>query len=163
MDASPSSSGAVEPAGWSVSLFVSALGLWMGAAAFFSAVVLPTLILHLETSEAGSIAALLFPFYFRVGLGLGAITTTAAALVGRGGGRRWIVVVALLASITAAQAWTTLVIHPEMAIIRGVDSEVVRFQSLHQLSVRLNGVVLGVGMLVLLGSGFLLRRREPLA
>lgn len=163
MDATPSPSSAAEPSGWTVSLFVSALGLWMGAATFFSAVVLPTLFMNLETAQAGSIAALLFPFYFRVGLGLGMVTTLAAALVGRGGGRRWLVVVALLAGITAAQAWSTLVIHPEMAQIRGVDSEVPRFQSLHQLSVRLNGMVLGVGMLVLLGSGFLLRRREPLA
>lgn len=163
MDTSHSSLSAAGPAGWTVSLFVSALGLWMGAATFFSAVVLPTLFMNLETAEAGSIAALLFPLYFRVGLVLGVVTTAAAALVGRGGGRRWVVVVALLASITAAQAWTTVVIHPEMALIRGVDSEVARFQSLHHLSVRLNGVVLGVGMLILLGSGFLLRRREPLA
>lgn len=163
MDASHSGPSASQPAGWAVSLFVSALGLWMGAAAFFSAVVLPTLFMNLETAEAGSIAALLFPSYFRVGLGLGVVSTAAAALVGRGGGRRWLVVVALLAIVTAAQAWSTLVIHPEMALIRGVDSEVVRFQSLHQLSVRLNGVVLGVGMLILLGSGTLLRRREPLA
>lgn len=163
MDVSPSGSSAAQPPGWAVSLFVSALGLWMGAATFFSAVVLPTLFMNLETSEAGSIAALLFPFYFRVGLGLGVVSTAAAAMVGRGGGRRWHLVVALLALATAAQAWTTLVIHPEMATIRGVDSEVPRFQSLHQLSVRLNGVVLGVGMLTLLGGGFLLRRRDPLA
>ncbi len=163
MDVSlPSSRSSGSPA-WAVSAFVTTLGLWMGSAVFFSGVVLPTLFLGLESAQAGTIAALLFPHYFRLSLGFGVATTVVAAVVGRGGGRRWLAVIVLLGSMTATQAWTTLVIHPEMAVIRGVDSATPRFQKLHHTSVRLNGVVLAGGMLILGASGALLKRREPVA
>jgi hypothetical protein len=90
------------------------------------------------------------------------VTCAAAARIATSKGGKWKGVVALLVVMTLAQGWSTVVIHPEMANIRGVEAEVERFQQLHKLSVRLNGVVLLGGVLLLGASGFLLaRRREP--
>jgi hypothetical protein len=151
-----------EAASWLVSLFVGAVSLWIGATVFFSAGVLPVLFTSLAPAEAGRIAALLFPVYFRAGLAAGLVSCVAAALLARSLGGKWKAAFALLALMTLAQGWSTLVIHPEMASIRGIEAEVGRFQELHQLSVRLNAVVLGGGLLLLGASGFLLaRRRAP--
>jgi hypothetical protein len=149
---------------WLVSLFVTSIALWIGAAVFFSGGVLAVLFTSLPPSEAGSVAALLFPLYFRSGLALGVVACLAAALLARVGGRRWKAVAALVVLMTLAQGWSTLVIHPEMALIRGVEAEVPRFQQLHELSVRLNGVVLAGGVLLLAAGGFLFsirRETEP--
>lgn len=151
---------ATPPAAWSVSLFVTLLGLWMGAAMFFSGGVLPVLFTRLPPSEAGGIAALLFPVYFWASLVVGSCCCLSSLLVGRGGGRRWRVVTLILLAMTLAQAWSTLVISPEMALIRGVPEQVARFQALHQLSVRLNGGILLGGMLLLGASGSLFTRRD---
>ncbi|MFN2378433.1 MAG: DUF4149 domain-containing protein [Candidatus Binatia bacterium] len=149
-----------EPSRWIVTLFLTSVGLWMGAAAFFSAGVLPVLFTSLEPSDAGRIAALLFPVYFRAGLAVGVVACVSAALLARGGGRKWQAVVAVLVVMTASQAWSTLAIQPEMAEIRGDAAKVERFQQLHRQSVRLNSVVLGGGILLLLAGGLLFERRR---
>lgn len=146
-----------------VSVLVTSLSLWVGAATFFSAGVLPTLFLNLETSEAGRIAALLFPAYFRAGLAVGVVATGVALVLARGAGRAWKVVAAVLAVMTLCQGWSALVLHPEMAAIRGVDAAIDRFQELHRLSVRLNSVVLLGGLALLAASGRLLRRRDAVS
>jgi len=122
--------------------------------------VLPVLFTSLEPSEAGRIAALVFPIYFRAGLVVGVVSTACAALLARRGGRRWQAVFVMLLCMTAAQGWSALVLHPEMAGIRGVADQVGRFQSLHKLSVRLNSIVLIGGMLLLAAGGFLLTPRR---
>ena len=59
-------------------LYVLALALWVGAAVFFSVVVLPVLFTSMEPARAGEIAALLFPYYFRFGAALGVLLLAAA-------------------------------------------------------------------------------------
>lgn len=162
MEQSQASCAAHAPA-WAVALFLASLSLWMGAATFFSAGVLPVLFTQLEPGEAGRVAALLFPGYFRAGLAVALVGCLAVAILARGGGRRWQAVAALFVAMTLAQAWATLVIHPEMATIRGVEDKVERFQELHHLSVRLNGVVLGGGVVLLACGGLLFRRRDDRA
>lgn len=152
--------GAAAPPAWAVWTFATSLGLWTGAVVFLSAGVMPVLFMNLEPSDAGRIAALIFPVYFRAGLALGVIACVAAFALMRSGGRLWQAVFGALIVMTLAQAWTTLVIHPEMSRIRGVESSVERFQQLHRLSVRLNSVVLGGGLLLLGGSALLLSRRH---
>src|SRR5689334_83064 len=117
------SSGEERPAppSWAVWLLATSLGLWTGAALFFSAGVLPVLFMNLEPHEAGHIAALIFPVYFRAGLALGVAACVAAFALLRSGGRVWQAVFALLVVMTAGQAWSTLVVYPEMDRIRGVD------------------------------------------
>jgi hypothetical protein len=145
---------------WVVSIFLVSLALWIGATVFLSGGVLPVLFLNLEPHDAGRIAALIFPIYFRAGLVAGVIATAAAAVLARDGGRRWKAVLLVLVVMTVAQAWSTIVVLPEIARIRGMESEVERFQQLHRLSVRLNGVVLVGGVLLLASGGFLLTRRR---
>ncbi|MFN2425097.1 MAG: DUF4149 domain-containing protein [Candidatus Binatia bacterium] len=153
----------VVAAPWIVSVFVASLALWVGAAVFLSAAVLPILFMNLEPSEAGKIAALVFPIYFQAGLVVGVVATACSLMLARAGGRRWQVVFAVVACMTLAQGWSALVIHPEMAGIRGVADQVARFQQLHVLSVRLNSVVLAGGMLLLGAAGFLLSPRRARA
>jgi hypothetical protein len=159
-DSAPSG---VDAPRWLVSVFLASLSLWVGAAVFLTGAVLPALFFNLETADAGRIAALVFPIYFRAGFAVGIVTCVAAALLARGQGRLWRGVVALVVLMTLAQGWSAVVVHPEMARIRGVDSEVVRFQDLHKLSVRLNSVVLGGGVLLLAASGVLFSRRRAAA
>lgn len=146
---------------WVVSLMLVSLSLWVGATVFFSGAVLPMLFLNLLPAEAGRIAALLFPVYFRAGAVVGVVSTLAAFRIARSAGRRWLAAAALLGAMTLVQGWTAAVLHPEMASIRGVVGQEARFQHLHELSVRLNAVVLGGGLLLLVAGGFLFRvRRE---
>jgi len=149
----------VAPA-WVVSLLVTSLSLWVGAAAFLTAGVMPVLFLNLAPSEAGRIAALVFPVYFRAGLVVGIVASLSAFLLSRGGGRRWQAAFALLVLMTAAQGWSALVVHPEMARMRGVEAEAAHFQQLHRLSVRLNGVVLAGGLALVCAGGMLFSRRR---
>lgn len=116
--------------------------------------------MNLEPHHAGEIAALIFPIYFDAGLVAGVITTAAAAGIAARGERRWKIAFGVLVVMTVAQAWSALVVFPEIARLRGVDSEVARFQDLHHLSVRLNGVVLCGGILLLAASGLMLARRR---
>lgn len=148
------------PPAWLVSLFVAATGLWIGAAVFFSGGVLPLLFVNLEPSEAGRVAALLFPAYFRAGLATGVVAAVTACRLARGGGRLWRAAAGLLLAMTLAQGWSALVVHPEMAAIRGVAGREDRFQQLHRLSVRLNAVVLVGGMLLMAAGGWLLTVRR---
>lgn len=145
---------------WTISLFVSSVGLWTGAALFLSAGVLPTLFLNLPPQEAGRIAALVFPLYFRAGVVMGLLAISAAMRLAVRGGTWWKRAAALLVVMTLAQGWSAVVLHPEMARIRGVEDQVARFQQLHEWSVRLNAVVLGGGLLLCAGSGWLLARRR---
>jgi hypothetical protein len=122
-----------------------------------SLVVLPMLFINMETSVAGGVAALLFPVYYWTGLAGSALLLIAASALGRSGAPKWRAVVAAVIVMLVCQAYAEFSIRPRMAAIRGVDSEVAEFQSLHERSVRLNGVVLAAGVLLVLGSGVLLR------
>lgn len=145
---------------WALPVFVLSLSLWIGGVVFYSGAVLPLLFMNLEPADAGRIAALVFPVYFRAGLAAGLVATAAALVLSRGGGRAWRAVFAALVVMTVAQGWSALVVHPEMAKIRGDQQQVERFQQLHHLSVRLNGIVLGGGLLILAASGLLFQRRD---
>ncbi len=140
--------------------FLVALALWTGAGIFFSAVVLPTLFINLETVAAGQTAALLFPGYYAFGIGAGAVATLAAVALARGGSTAWRYVIAALALAWACHLYAGLSIRPRMATLRGQEAGVVEFQRLHRLSVRLNGVVRVATLGVLVASAGLLERRR---
>ena len=119
-------------------------------------VVLPTLFIKLESSAAGQTAALLFPGYYAFGIALGAVLLVATCLLARDGATAWRWVVVVLAVAWVCQLYAGLSVRPRMAALRGVESEVVEFQRLHRLSVRLNGVVL-VGTLAVLFASAIVR------
>ncbi|HYB97763.1 MAG TPA: DUF4149 domain-containing protein [Candidatus Limnocylindrales bacterium] len=138
------------------------MALWIGGSVFFSALVLPVLFINMPSpSEAGAVAALLFPIYFRAGLACSLIALVLALVLARGAGRLWQAAVLVVAVMAAVQAYSALLLHPEMAGLRGRPEHVERFQALHRRSVQLNNVVLAAGMALLLSSGvLLLGRRE---
>jgi hypothetical protein len=140
-------------------LYLLALGLWVGAAVFFSAVVLPLLFTSMEPARAGEIAALVFPYYFRFGAALGALLLGTAIVIALRDRGVWRGVALAAAVMFGCQAYAAFVLHPEMAAIREIESERPRFDALHHRSVRLNGVVLIGGLALMLSSGWLLARR----
>jgi len=150
------------------SVFVTSLAGWLGSAVFFSAVVLPTLFINLESAAAGEIAALLFPFYYRFGLACGFVLLGSCVLAGiretasgEFGPRRWWTAAIIVTVMLLCQGYAEIVIRPEMSDIRGVVDAKPTFDALHRLSVRLNSVVLFGGLALAAGSGFLLGRRAP--
>ena len=140
-------------------LFVFALAMWIGSAAFFSLVVLPVLFTKLDTASAGAVAALLFPYYYRFGVAVGALLLgTTAYLAARARGP-WRAAAALASLMVACQAYAAFSLHPRVAALRGSAVERPRFDALHRRSVRLNGVVLGGGLILAFSSGYLLGKR----
>ncbi len=145
------------------SLFVCSLVVWIGAATFFSLIVLPTLFMNLEQANAGAVAALLFAPYFRLGavagvLLLGSTVYIAGQSAGQSGAA-WKAASAVVAVMLACQLYSTLVLHPEIDAIRGIEDAQPRFDTLHKRSVRLNGVVLLGGIGLVACSGWLFERR----
>ena len=141
------------------SFYVVALGLWVGAAVFFSIVALPVLFTSMEPARAGEIAALLFPYYFRFGAALAVVVLATASVLAVRSGGGWRAAAAIAAVMFACQAYAAFVVHPRMAAIREVPSERPQFDALHRRSVQLNGVVLAGGLVLLVSSGWLLARR----
>jgi hypothetical protein len=140
-------------------LFVLALTIWIGSVAFFSLGVLPILFTRLGPPRAGEVVALLFPVYYRVGVAFGVLLLAASAyLAGRVRGA-WRYAAALALVMVACQAYAAFSVHPRVAMLRGVEAERPRFDALHRRSVRLNGVVLGGGLVLVLSSGYLLGKR----
>lgn len=142
-----------------ISLFIAALVAWIGAAVFFSLVVLPSLFINLETARAGEVAALLFPRYFQFGTAAGLLLLASSSYMARGGEPRWQVAAIVVAVMLACQLYSTFVVHPQIAELRGIESMKAAFDSLHKLSVRLNAVVLLGGIGLVAGSGVLFERR----
>ena len=142
-----------------IALFVAMLGVWIGSVLFYSGVVLPLLFTSLERSEAGNVAALIFPYYYWVGSAAGVVLTSVIAVMARAGGRWWRASAAAAVVMLACQLYAAFVVHPGMAEVRGVEALAARFDQLHHLSVRLNSVVLLGGVLLMGGSGLLLRQR----
>lgn len=145
--------------GFMRALFITSTGLWAGSGVLFSAVVLPSLFLNLETSDAGRIAALLFPGYYLFGVVLGLAVIASAAYFAKVGARRWRVVLVAATIATACHGYAALDLRPRMVELRGDPHGTVEFQRLHKLSVRLNGVVLIVSIGLLVGAANLVERR----
>ncbi|RMD84534.1 MAG: DUF4149 domain-containing protein [Candidatus Dadabacteria bacterium] len=138
------------------SVFVLSLVLWIGSVWFYSLVVLPVLFSHLPRETAGSVAALVFPYYYRVGAAAGAVAAVLAVRAFWSDGRRWLAAAALLLVMLACQLWSTFVIHPRMEGLRREDVSGREFARMHRRSVLLNGVVVSGGLILVCASGWLL-------
>ncbi len=140
-------------------IYSALLACWVGGTVFFSIVVLPTLFRNLERSQAGDVAALLFPGYYRFGLACAVVLLAIAlgfAYAGRSG---WRAAALVLCSMLACQGIAAGVVRPRMAAIRGMPEHQREFDRLHRHSVRLNAVVLIAGIGLVAAGGRLLR--EP--
>jgi hypothetical protein len=140
-------------------LFVTSTGLWSGGGLLFSAVVLPTLFLNLDTSDAGRIAALLFPGYYAFGVVLGVAWIVSAGYLSRSGRRACYAALAAAIVATSCHVYAAFEIRPQMTELRGQPEGIAEFQRLHRLSVRLNGVVLVLTVGALLASAKIVEER----
>jgi hypothetical protein len=115
--------------------------------------------MNLETADAGRTAALLFPGYYAFGIGAAALALIAVAVLARSGGRVWHGVALAVVLALACQLYANASVRPRMSALRGVPTGAGEFQRLHQLSVRLNTVVLIVTFVLLGVSAKLIDKR----
>lgn len=120
-------------------VLVVALGVWLGAMAFFSFVAAPTTFRVLGDADAGRVVNEIFPVYYEVGVGLGglAVVAWAAAYALGAGGTYAVVVPALTLVGVVLHAYARWVLVPKMEAA-GDDA----FATYHRQSVVLNGVTM---------------------
>jgi MFS family permease len=143
-----------------VALFFYLLALicWLGGMIAF---VLFTAVLfsRLPVADAGKVVSAIFPYYYITGYVAGAIGLVLAiyfAVGGRGRGW-WICSALLLAGALALTVYAGAVVRPKIEAVRGVNEETTpdparkaQFDSLHRLSVQINGGVIVLDLLTLL-------------
>src|SRR5580704_1702976 len=145
-----------------VALFIYMLALvcWLGGMisfVFFTAM----LFSRLPVADAGKVVSAIFPTYYITGYVAGTITFVLAiyfAIGGRGRGW-WICSAVLLAGALALTVYAGAVIRPKIEAVRSVNEEPTpdparkaQFDSLHRLSVQINGGVIVLDLLTLLAS-----------
>jgi hypothetical protein len=139
-------------------LFQLALAVWLGETIFLSLVAAPVLFTSMPAAEAGQVMSLLFPYYYGVGAGCGALLVIAAVVLWRrlrGGALWWASGGAFAAVMVAITIYAAVVMQPRLHALRaardaGDATAQAEFDRLHHLSVQLNGAVL-LGNLLILG------------
>lgn len=145
-----------------------ALGVWLGSIVFFSFAVAPLVFSALPRADAGRVVSAIFPVYYYVGYGCGALVLLTALLL-RGSApiptRTWTISAAVAGLLLAVTLYAGLVVQPRAHALRAALSDVaeassakVEFDQLHRRAVQLNGSVL-IGALVL--SGLASSRLRP--
>jgi hypothetical protein len=141
------------------SLLVLSLSLWVGAIAFFSAIVTPILFTVLDRPAAGNLLTHLFPRYYQWGALCGSVALLVLVLLflfdsgSRGLRFLQMLLVLLMLGGTLDAGW---ILEPQMHHLRDErvsapkqserDEAASRFQKLHDRSVELNLAVLGLGV-----------------
>lgn len=141
-------------------LHLLALGIWLGAVVCFSFVVAPALFGGLPVEQAGAAMSLIFPGYYALGYGAGAVLLATALVLRRWtrpGGAAWLASSWIAGLALVAALYAGLVVQPDAAALRpqlhqadvppAVRAE---FDALHDRAVQLNGAVL-FAQLVLIG------------
>ena len=120
-----------------------------------------TLFSRLPVPDAGKVVGAIFPYYYIAGYVAGAIGVVLAiyfAVGGRGRGW-WICSAVLLAGALALTVYAGAVVRPKIDTVRSVSEEAnpdparkAEFDTLHRLSVQLNGVVMVLDLIALLAT-----------
>ena len=143
-------------------LAAAAIVCWLGVMGFFAAVVAPAAFTTLDREAAGRFVAAVFPRYYAVGAGLGALALLALLTRllrdGRAGG--WLSLL-LVAVMLASTLYAWLVVLPAAHAARealrqaapAAGTESLAFTRLHRLSSVLNGVSMLAGVLGLVAVG----------
>jgi uncharacterized membrane protein len=145
----------------------AAVLVWLGIIAFFAAVVAPAAFSTLDREAAGRFVSAVFPRYYAVGAGLGALALAALGVrLALGARRPWDGLPLLLVAVmlaTTLYAWLIVLpaahaareaLRQSAALPGAVSTEVLAFARLHRLSGLLNGAVMLVGVLVLAAEGW---------
>ncbi len=135
--------------------FQLALSLWVGALVTVSFLVAPAVFRVLPSAAAGTVMGQIFPLYYGFTGVVGMVAVAAASWMWRraAGARVWRVIVPMLVIMLAATAYAGLVVSPRARDLRpllhheAVDPAVrSEFDTLHHRAVRLNGLVLLLGI-----------------
>lgn len=145
-------------------VYLLALIVWLGEVLFLSFVVAPAMFRTFAVEEAGRAVGTLFPIYYKIGYGAGAVMlVTALALRGLAGGRAWALIAGLVAVMLAATLYAGVVVEPRARALRpelhAASAPPVKeeFDQLHRRAVQLNAVVLLGGIVVAVISALQLR------
>lgn len=134
-----------------------AVSFWVGGAALFTFLLTPTLFRSLDRDQAGLIVGLLFPDYFRWGLGCGLVALACLLLTRGRNFRLHTAIVCVMLVINATQA---LVIEPRAAAIKQQIPSFMttppehplrqQFKKLHAISALGNLGVIGGGVILII-------------
>jgi hypothetical protein len=140
--------------------YLLALVCWLGgmiAFVGFTAV----LFSRLAVADAGKVVSTIFPYYYLTGYvagGVGLVLAIYFATFARGRAW-WICAAVLLAAALALTVYAGAVVRPKIEAVRSVTEEAspdpqrkAEFDSLHRLSVQINGGVMLLDLLTLLAT-----------
>jgi len=144
-------------------LYLTTLIVWLGGVVFFSFIAAPAVFRTLPTQEAGQVVGAIFPLYYALGTGAGAIGLAAGFLLrlqAQAGKGRWLLAMALLLVMLGANLYAWQVILPRTRALRSEihttagdppPTVMAEFRHLHARAMLLNLVVLlaGVGVVVI--------------
>jgi len=140
--------------------YLLALVCWLGGMitfVFFTGM----LFSRLPVPDAGKVVGAIFPYYYIAGYVAGAIGVVLAVYFAVGGRGRgwWICSAVLLAGALALTVYAGAVVRPKIDTVRSVSEEAnpdparkAEFDTLHRLSVQLNGVVMVLDLIALLAT-----------
>ncbi len=132
-------------------LITLAVGTWVGAIIFQSAVVAPAVFADLDVESARRFLRTLFPRFYRLGLICGALILLGVATVAiLAGGSERLAVVGIAALIMFVLEAISLWMVPRLNAARDLgDAGRSRFERLHRISVALTVAILIIGIALL--------------
>lgn len=144
-------------------LYLTALIVWLGGVVFFSFIAAPAVFRTLSTQEAGRVVGAIFPLYYALGTGAGAVALLVGFLLrlqAQEGKGKWLLAIALLVVMLGANLYAWQVILPHTRVLRSEmhstaadppPTITAEFRRLHARAMLLNLVVLlaGVGVVVI--------------
>jgi hypothetical protein len=149
-------------------VYLLAVACWLGSVVFFSFFTAPIVFTRLPIAEAGKVVGGIFPLYYALGYGAGAIAVASAIYFATARGPRlwWGAAAFALAIALALTLYAGVVVRPRVDQIRTVAEEQnpdparkAEFDHLHHLSVVLNGAVLILNLAALAATAGALNSR----
>jgi hypothetical protein len=151
-----------------LSIYLAALGCWLGGIVFFSFFTAPAVFTVLPRHEAGQLISVIFPRYYMLGYIAGTISLLLAIyLTAVNSPRMWWGVATLALAIgLGITFYAGRVILPRADALRAVTEDAspdpvkkAEFDSLHHNSVILNGAVLLLNLAAIVGTAGALTSR----
>lgn len=150
--------------------FILSLAIWVGSIVFFSVVVAPSVFTVLDRNAAGDLLSRIFPHYYWVGLGCGAVGLASLIflfLLDSGNRFRRIFQMVVISIMLLFTLYASTILERQIHEVAQQRDTVLgriaqeaeqRFQKLHGRSVVLNVAVLGFGVAAL--GSVAMRRRD---
>ncbi|MGD1028527.1 DUF4149 domain-containing protein [Candidatus Binatus soli] len=151
-----------------LSIYLAALGCWLGGIVFFSFFTAPAVFTRLPTAEAGQLISAIFPRYYMLGYVAGTVSFILAVYFTAVRGPRmwWGATTVALAIALGITFYAGTVILPRADAIRSVTEDPnpdaarkAEFDRLHHMSVILNGTVLLLNLAAIVGTSGALTAR----